>query len=245
MDDLTIFVCTYNSSSTVERCLTGIKRSAPRARLVVIDHNSTDDTVEIAERFSASIYVEEVSLGYARQVAFNIVQTKFLAFVDGDVEVVEPTFFERSFQELGNPKVGAVVGMALRHTIPYGLPAGLLVLRTDDFRGKVIPAEIDARETYYIQHRLDLLGLKTAYLADAMIHESQFRRFKPEWEGANTRLACGVEVNQLLFALKVVLLMSLNSGSMKNMLYVPIFYLKFLRGFANPQPWSRLKRGFD
>jgi len=48
---------------------------------------------------------------------------------------------------------------------------------------------------------------------------------------------------ELLFALKVILLLSLNSRNVKNILYVPVFYLKFLYGFVKPEPWLRMKRG--
>jgi len=75
-----------------------------------------------------------------------------------------------------------------------------------------------------------------------MIHRSQFRKFKPEWEGANTRLACGLSLRQLLFAFRVVVLIALNSRSIKNLAYTPIFYLKFLRGFVEPSRWRRLQR---
>lgn len=239
---MTIFVCTYNSSATLEACLSGIRRAAPEAKVVLIDHMSNDGTVEIANRFGASVTSEDVSLGHARQMAFEITDTMFLAFVDSDVEIVEPRCFEKAVQDLEREGVGAVVGMAVSHRLAYGLPASLLVLRSADFGGKVIPDYIDARETYFMQERLDSLGLRTVYLADAIIHRSQYRRLKPEWEGANTRVACGADPNQLLFALKVIVMMSLNSRNLKNVLYVPVFYIKFLRGFANPWPWVRLER---
>ena len=242
MDDLTVYVCTYNSSATLEACLSGIGRAASGAGLVVIDHESTDGTVGIARRHGATIVSEAVGLGHARQMAFDAVDTRFLAFVDSDVEVVDRGFFRRALSELEAGGTGAVVGMAAGHRLAYGLPASLLVLRAADFRGRVIPDQIDARETYFIQERLDRLGLGTVYLADAIVHRSQFRRYKPEWEGANTRLACGIELGQLAFSLKVILLMSMNSRSLKNIAYVPLFYLKFLRGFANPQAWARLER---
>ena len=242
MADLSIFVCTYNSSRTLETCLTAVRGTAPDARLVVVDHQSTDDTVEIARRHGASVLSEGVGLGHARQMAFEEADTKFMAFVDSDVEIVDSGFFTRALAELDTAGKGAVVGMAVGHRLAYGLPASLLVLRSADFRGRVIPDQVDARETYFIQGRLDALGLKTVYLANAIIHQSQFRQYKPEWEGANTRVACGIEVGQLAFALKVILLMSLNSRSVRNIAYVPIFYLKFLRGFANPYPWTKLKR---
>ena len=242
MDDLEVFVCTYNSSSTLEGCLASIRRSLPSSRLVVIDHMSVDRTVDIAKRHGAELHFEGIGLGHARQLAFELASKKYLAFVDSDVEVVDKGFFGNAVQSLRNPELGAVVGMAVGHRLTYGLPAGLLVLRTNDFRGKIIPDSIDARETYYIVRRLKDRGLKTVYLADSMVHDSRFREFKPEWEGANTRIAGGVRVGELFFALKVIIMLSLNSRSIRNIVYVPIFYAKFLRGFIHPNRWRRLVR---
>jgi hypothetical protein len=98
------------------------------------------------------------------------------------------------------------------------------------------------RETYFIQRRLDVLRLRTFYVPEAIIHRSPFRRFKPEWEGANTRILPSSKTRELAFALKVIFLMSLNSRRVKNMAYVPSFYLNFLVGFTNPGQWLRLKR---
>ena len=242
MDDLTVFVCTYNSASTMTRCLESVRRALPESRLVVIDHNSTDSTVAIASKYRAEVHSESVGLGYARQMALDLVRTDCLAFVDSDVEVVRDDFFTRAVSILRDPKIGAVVGMAVGHRLAYGLPAGLLVIRSKDFRGHVIPDFIDARETYYLVSRLEELHLETSYLADCMVHRSEFRQFKPEWEGANTRLASGVSATELLFALKVIVLLSVNSKSAKNIAYIPVFYLKFLRGFIDPERWRRMPR---
>ncbi len=237
-----IFVCTYNSASTLEPSLASVRRALPGSRLVVIDHMSSDSTVEIAKRYGAEIHYESVSLGHARQLAFDMVRTDNFAFVDSDVQIMEPRFFTRAAELLSDHGTGAVVGMAVGHRLSYGLPAGLLVLRKADFGGKVIPDSIDARETYYIVRRLGELHLRTVYLADSMIHDSRFREFKPEWEGANTRIATGVHVPDLLFALKVVVMLSLNSRNAKNIVYIPVFYAKFLRGFIDPDRWKKLAR---
>ena len=242
MPELTIFVCTYNSAATLEECLVSIVASEPGANLVVIDHASSDGTVEIAKRFGAEIRQESVGLGYARQLCFEISETTYLAFVDGDEEIVEKAFFRKAMRTLRNPEVGAVAGLGLGHRFTYGLPMGVLVLRSGDFRGKVIPPYVNAREEIFVRRRLNALGLATVFLADAKVHRSQYRRYKAEWEGANTRLAAGVSPPQLLFILKVMLLQSLNGKRLGNVLYVPIFYLRFLRGFVDPAPWRVLKQ---
>jgi glycosyltransferase involved in cell wall biosynthesis len=235
-------VCTYNSADTIDDCLRSIRDLSNDSRLIVVDHDSRDDTLRVASMHSAEVHKETKGLGYARQLCFDLVDTDLIVFVDSDVEIVRKDFLDVSAKVLADEKYGAVVGMPLGHRFSYGLPASLLVLRKSDFRGKTIPAYIDARETYFIQHRLDSQRLRTFYVPEAIFHRSQFRKFKPEWEGANTRILPSSKLRELAFALKVVFLMSLNSRQVKNVAYVPVFYLKFLVGFTDPRPWLRLKR---
>ena len=235
-------VCTYNSSKTLHECLRSVREVSDGSRLIVVDHDSSDGTKEIASIFSAEVHNESKGLGYARQLCFDLVDTEFMVFVDSDVEIVRKDFLDISAMVLANEKYGAVVGMSIGHRFAYGLPASLLVLRKNDFEGKIVPDYIDARETYFVQRRLDERELETFYVLDAIVHRSQFRRFKPEWEGANTRILPSPILRELAFSLKVILLMSLNSRRVKNLAYVPIFYVKFLVGFANPKPWLRPNR---
>ena len=236
-------MCTYNSARTLVHCLESIKRVAPESRLLVVDHHSNDDSVRIAQEFGAEIFSEVKGLGYARQLCFELTNSEYIAFVDSDVEIVRNDFLDIATQALGQRQYGAVVGMALGHRFRYGLPASLLVLRKKDFSGKIVPDYIDARETFFIQKHLEEEKLRTYYADDSIIHRSQFRKFKPEWEGANTRILPDSCRKELFMALKVIILLSLNSRNLKNILYVPIFYLKFLHGFAKPAPWLRLNRG--
>lgn len=235
-------VCTYNSAHTLRDCLKSIRQLSQDSRLIVTDHNSRDRTVEIASEFSAEIYSEGRGLGYARQLCFDLVNSEFIVFVDSDVEVVRKDLLDLAASILANDNYGAVVGVSVGHRFAYGLPASLLVLRKKDFGGKIVPDSIDARETYFIQRRLLDLHLKTFYISDAIVHRSQFRTFKPQWEGANTRLLPAPMPHELLSALGVIILMSLNSRRPKNIAYVPVFYLKFLIGFARPSSWRKLRR---
>lgn len=236
------FVCTYNSGSTLRNCLESIRVLSSDSPLIVVDHNSQDSTLQIASEFSAEIHVETKGLGYARQLCLDLVETEFIVFVDSDVQVKRRDFLSISTQALASPEYGAVVGLSLGHRFAYGLPASLLVLRKSDFQGEIVPNYIDARETYFLQRQLDSLNLKTFYVPNAIVHRSQFRRFKPEWEGANTRVLPARRFSELAWALKVIVLMSLNSRNGKNVAYIPVFYLKFLIGFARPSRWLRLKR---
>jgi glycosyltransferase involved in cell wall biosynthesis len=241
---LTFCVCTYNSAKTLERCLKSIRNVAAEGlRVLVVDHHSEDGTVKIARKFGAEIFSETKGLGFARQLCFDLTNSEYIVFVDGDVEIVRKDFFDVAIQTLSSKEYGAVVGMAVGHRFRYGLPASLLVLRKNDFLGKIVPDYIDARETFFIQRHLEDRKLRTFYVYDSMIHRSQFRKFKPEWEGANTRILPDSNPKELFLALKVIILLSLNSRNLKNILYVPIFYLKFLHGFAKPAAWLRMNRG--
>ena len=240
--DFTFCVCTYNSQETIYSCLSSIRRSFPGAEILVVDHFSNDDTIRIAKSFGCRIESEDIGLGFARQRCLDLSNTEYIVFTDSDVEILDSNFLNRAEIALQSKQNGAVVGLALGHRFSYGLPASLLVIRKLDFEGKVIPNYIDARETFFLQRRLGELQLKTQYFHNAMKHNSQYRKYKPEWEGANTRMLPSGVVGELLFASKVIFLLSLNSRSMKNVLYLPIFFLKFFRGFANPRPWIRLKR---
>jgi len=239
---ITVCVCTFNSAETLEKCLVSIQEITPASRLLVVDHCSKDGSLDIAKKFGAEIFQESKGLGYARQLCLDLTKSEYIAFVDGDVELVRKDFFMVATKALDDKMYGAVVGMALGHKFAYGLPASLLVLRKNDFLGEIVPDYIDARETFFIQKRLDHLHLKTRYVFDSMVHRSQFRNLKPEWEGANTRILPGTGARELLWAFKVILLLSLNSRSVRNIAYIPIFYLKFLRGFAEPAAWVRIDR---
>src|SRR5579862_8172943 len=242
MEDVTFCVCTYNSEKLLPKCLSSIRRLAPDAQILIVDHLSRDRTPQISREYGAKILVEDTGLGHARQLCFDNVSTGFMVFVDSDVEILLPDFLQRSLVALQKPNVGAVVGMSVGHKFAYGLPGSLLVLRKRDFEGKIVPDYIDARETFFIQNRLDSLHLKTEYIFNAMKHSSQFRKYKPEWEGANTRILPSSMTKELAFTSKVILLLTLNSRDAKNILYLPIFYLKFLRGFLNPGPWLKIRR---
>jgi type I restriction-modification system DNA methylase subunit len=71
------------------------------------------------------------------------------------------------------PEVSEVAGLPVGHRYAYGVPTSLLVLRRDNFKGKIVPSYIDARETHFIQGRLSQLGLESTYFFDAMIHGSR------------------------------------------------------------------------
>lgn len=237
-----VLVCTFNSARDLDECLREARARLPIHRLIVVDHRSTDGTQEIARRWGAEVHLEDVGLGYSRTLALSLAETPWVVFLDSDVIVRSSAFFGEAARMARLPRVGAVVGMAVGHRFQYGLPLSLTLLPLQWARSAAIPPTVNARETYFLQEALRRDRRKVAYVADAMEHRSLYRGHKPEWEGANTRLVAGWSPYQLVYAFVVVLLIHMNSRRPRNVLYTPVFYAKFLRGFLWPQRWRVLDR---
>ena len=65
--DVSAVVCTRNSISGIERCLTSLRRAGV-CRIIVVDADSTDGTREIAERLADTVVADlGTGLGNARK----------------------------------------------------------------------------------------------------------------------------------------------------------------------------------
>jgi glycosyltransferase involved in cell wall biosynthesis len=237
-----VLVSTFNSAGDLEECLRAARSLLPIHRLIVVDHHSTDATSAIASRWGAEVHEESVGLGYSRTLALSLAETPWVLFLDSDVILRAPSFFEEASRLTRLPGVGAVVGMAMGHSFRYGLPLGLTLLPREWAKAVEIPSDVNARETYFLQEALRRDRRHVAYVLDAMEHRSRYRGHKPEWEGANTRLVAGWSVYQLAYAFAVILLIHMNSRRPRNLAYTPVFYAKFLRGFLDPERWRVLDR---
>ena len=84
--NLSVIVVTYNEERNIERCLRSV--SALDCEVVVVDSFSTDKTVEIAKRFSASVH-QNTYPGYSRQVEWGIARSTggWVFILDADEEV--------------------------------------------------------------------------------------------------------------------------------------------------------------
>jgi len=241
--EVDVLVSTFNSAATLRASLASARRFLPIHRLIVVDRFSTDGSDVIAREFGAEVHPENVGLGYSRTLALSLAETERVVFLDGDVTIERADFWARALAAFREPRTGAVVGNAVGHPFSYGLPLGLTVFPLDWARRVRIPAEAQGRETYYLQRAMRQDGLRVRYVPDAMSHRSQYRgRYWPEWQGAQTRLAAGWSVREVTYSALVVALMHLNSRRLGNVVYSPVFYLKFLRGYLAPQRWRTLDR---
>lgn len=90
--DLTIAILTYNSSSTIIKCLKSLNKQTWRFfKVIIIDDNSDDSTLQLIDAykfklsFPITIYQNgSRNISTGRNIAINNCQTKYLSFMDSD-----------------------------------------------------------------------------------------------------------------------------------------------------------------
>jgi glycosyltransferase involved in cell wall biosynthesis len=82
LKDITIVIIAFNAESKIENTL---KCFLKWKNLIVIDNNSTDNTVEISSKYTEHIYHSSLSgLAEIRNFAITKVKTKWVLFIDSD-----------------------------------------------------------------------------------------------------------------------------------------------------------------
>jgi len=118
MNQIDVAVCTRNNEKTLRQSLERVIKYASPRRLIVIDGNSNDKTVEIASEFRAEIYTDDGrGLGYARNKALRLGSTDLLGFIDADALI--PGNWLRLCDHFRDSKVAAASGANL---YGYGNP---------------------------------------------------------------------------------------------------------------------------
>jgi len=117
--DISIIIPTLNEEKYLPRCLSSLNNQSRKEirELIVVDGGSTDETVEIARKYSDKILVEPGrAVGASRNIGATEATGEILAFIDADT-VASVDWLEeiaRSFHD--DPNAVGVTGP----TIPYG-----------------------------------------------------------------------------------------------------------------------------
>lgn len=83
--DLTVVIPVRNAARLLPGCLSSVRRQHA-ARIIAVDGNSTDSTLDIARRHGATILSDEgKGLPVARMLGVRAAATKYVALVDADV----------------------------------------------------------------------------------------------------------------------------------------------------------------
>jgi glycosyltransferase involved in cell wall biosynthesis len=91
MDNLpiSVIVITKNSESDINKCLLSIKNNNP-AEIILVDGNSTDGTVNIAQIYTDKIYSDnDRGESYARQLGAELASQEYIVYVDSDAVLTE------------------------------------------------------------------------------------------------------------------------------------------------------------
>lgn len=85
---VTIIIPTLNSGTTIERCLYSLKtQSYANMDILIIDAESKDHTLTIAEKFGASVHVMKSERAKAKNFGLSIAKGEYVLFIDSDMEL--------------------------------------------------------------------------------------------------------------------------------------------------------------
>jgi len=104
MNNISVVICVRNGMSTLERCLISVVKNDP-SELIIIDGNSSDKTIEIAKLYTNNIYSDEGrGLATARQMGANLSVSEYIAYIDCDTELPNPSILSELLKEMQNNK---------------------------------------------------------------------------------------------------------------------------------------------
>jgi len=91
-DAICVVIPARDEAHVLGRCLAALAREQKEGRIdriIVVDNNSSDETLSVARRFTEEVLTANGAVSAVRNAGAAIADTRFLAFVDADV-VVEP-----------------------------------------------------------------------------------------------------------------------------------------------------------
>src|SRR3990167_10027943 len=85
--DLSVVLATHNEAQNLARCLTSVKHLA--TEIIIVDGQSTDDTVDIAKRFNAKIIntTNKTNFHINKQMGLDAATKTWILQLDADEEV--------------------------------------------------------------------------------------------------------------------------------------------------------------
>jgi glycosyltransferase involved in cell wall biosynthesis len=107
---VSVIVTTKNNHTTLHQCLSSIQRQTyPHTELLVIDNHSTDDTKDIAKRYTDKVF--DMGPERSSQRNFGVLQSHgaYILIIDSDMELDEHVVAACVARIAEKPKIGAVI----------------------------------------------------------------------------------------------------------------------------------------
>lgn len=201
-----VLIPTYNSGKYLDECLRYVMKNIPVNRILIADHKSSDNTLDIAKKYNAIVYDEKIGLAAARNLLMKKSETDIITWIDSDLIVKETGWWKKAYDLLmSNYKIAAVVARVneadlltprMKYTnwwftkVPstrkFALTLGSTLMRRKDIMH--IPETLNAAEDRYmsltfIRHSRTF---KNIYVYGT--HYFDYNENKAYWGGANARL---------------------------------------------------------
>ncbi len=116
---VSVVIPVYNEGKYIGACLESLMRqTVPADEIIVVDNNSTDDTVKIAKQYPVKIIKEtKQGRGHARNRGFNKAQYDIIARTDGD-SILPSNWIKRIKKKFTDEKIVAISGPAEFYDLP-------------------------------------------------------------------------------------------------------------------------------
>ena len=107
---VSVIIPTYNSSSTIEKCLRSVRdQTYKNIEVIVFDNFSFDNTYELVSRFDVSIFSTSSMTPKAKNLGISKSTGEFLFFVDSDMVLEQNVVEECVRVSSGNEEIVGII----------------------------------------------------------------------------------------------------------------------------------------
>lgn len=117
---VSVIIPVYNEEDYLADCLKSIDNQTMKPyEVIVVDNNSTDKTVKIAEKYKFVRLITEPKQGvlFARTTGFNAAKGDIIGRIDADTRL-EPNWIEKVITEFEDPDLAGVTGSSHWYDMP-------------------------------------------------------------------------------------------------------------------------------
>ena len=125
---ISVVIPAYNEEKYIAQCLDGLQHQTVKPdEIIVVNNNSDDKTIAIAEKYHAYIIHEkQQGIIHARNAGFNAVRSDIIARCDADT-IPAYDWIERIISDFTNQTIDAISGPIFFHDLPmmktFNLPS--------------------------------------------------------------------------------------------------------------------------
>lgn len=111
---VSVIILTKNEEKNIGKCLSYLfNQTYKDFEVIVVDANSTDNTVKIAESYGVKIIKEEKSrggYGYARNLGIKASNGDLICFLDADIFLKDPKTLEKAIKNMKKYRADILLG---------------------------------------------------------------------------------------------------------------------------------------